>query len=468
MRSYAPLPHIERGQPTSAHPAGLSTAKSSEPFLVKTFPAETSPTSCRDAKPSSIAWRAPIVRRIRSLLHSGRYRHRRHPRVEDCVKAAVSLFTTLRRAGASSSDIWIAVGRLMHGNISVDHSWVVQRSSGNWWVQDPTGIGSCAIHRAANTQYAPLAFLDEERLVLAGRPGLLKGLAPAFFWDVHLGIVNRALDGLVGQPEIAAINAMNYQADTNGYDPREHCDDGALLESLQLAEDRLAWHDNTTPKQTVVDAPRTVAYGLAYHAIADLYAHTNFVPAAAAFYGGLNQAKAFDLACTDAEFLEFLQSPSWSNEMLWLPPKGYSCKPFPFSESARHALVSGAYPQTPGHPKDGWYGRDELPIHDQFAIDQPDSALVHEDPIVPREHPFAFPYVWGPQFAARERLATEHLRRVAQRLQSGDPNPLLGTSLNATGSLFLPEWTLQTGQRLSGVAFPQRDSEGRPVQPWGP
>jgi len=255
----------------------------------------------------------------------------------------------------------------------------------------------------------------------------------------------------------------------NGYDPREHCDDGALLESLALAEDRLAWSNDTTPEKTVVGAPRTVAHGLAYHAIADFYAHTNFVPAAAAFYGGLDQAKALDLAYRDAGFLAFLRSPSWSNEMLWHAPKGYSCKPYPFDGGALHCLVSGSYPQTPGHPKEGWNGRTGLPIHDNFAIDQPDSALVHQDPIVPRQHPFAFPYVWGPHFNARERLATEHLRRVAQRIQSGQANPMLGVPLTPVpDGLFLPEWKLSTGQPLSAVALPRRDSQGHPMQPWGP
>lgn len=427
----------------------------------------SSPIACPDARPSSKAWRVPVIRRLRSLLQGGRARDR-HAKVGDCVRAAASLLLALRRAGISSADVWVAIGHLVYGNRTLDHAWVVHQNGGGWWVQDPTGLGSCAINREESTRYVPLAFLNEDRLLLAARLGVLRLLAPAFFWDVHLGIVGRALDGIVDQPEIAAINAMNWQADKNRYDPREHCDNSVLLESMELAEDRLAWSDNTTPKKSVVDAPKTVAYGLAYHAIADFYAHTNFVPAAAAFYGGLSQAKAFDLAYQDTDFLDFLQSPSWSNEMLWLAPKGYSCKPYPFDDTALHALVSGAYPQTPGHPQDAWYGRALLPIHDQFAIDQPDSALVQEDPIVPRVHPFAFPYVWRPQFNARERLATEHIRRVAQRLESGDPNPLLGVPLASIPSLFLPEWTLQTGQRLSAVALPSRDGQGHPVQPWGP
>ncbi len=432
-----------------------------------TFPGAASPEKYLESKHSSAAWNSRIVRRIRSMLIGGVAP--RHVGVRDCVADAVGSFTDLRKAGVPPGEVWVAVGRLAYAGKRLDHAWIVSREASAWWVHDPSGLRSCATSRGQEVvEYRPMAYLDEDRLLLRDRRLSLATLRPVFFLDVHLGVVARALASIFDASEIAAMNAMNWQADMNGYDPREHCDNGALLESLRLAEDRLAWKDGKTPRGTVVDAPMEVAYGLAFHTIADFYAHTNFVPVSAAFYGGLAQAQAFDLALRDTGFLDFLKSDAWSNEMLWHAPKPYSCKPFEFPDSSLHALVSGAFPQKPGHPNDGWYGRPDLPIHDHFAIDQPDSGFVHEDPIVPRQHPFAFPYVWQPHFASRERLATEHLRRVAQRLKAGDTNPLMGTDLEPPpDGLFLAEWELQDGQPLGETPEPRRDKKGQPIQPWG-
>ncbi len=143
---------------------------------------------------------------------------------------------------------------MIYAGHKLGHAWVVNRDAdGEWQVHDPTGLRSCAEKRGSEgVEYRPLAYIDESLLLLRDRRLTLAKLTPVFFLDVHLGIVARALAGIYDSSEIAAMNAMNWQADMSRYDPREHCDDSALLESLSLAEDRLAWKGGTTPRGTVV------------------------------------------------------------------------------------------------------------------------------------------------------------------------------------------------------------------------
>jgi hypothetical protein len=252
----------------------------------------------------------------------------------------------------------------------------------------------------------------------------------------------------------------------NGYDPREHGDDATLREALLLTEDRLAWKDGTTPRKTLVDAPANVAYGLAFHTLADFYAHSNYVPAAAFFYGGLDAVPTFDEACQNTAFLAFLRGDHWNNMMLWHAPKGYTTTPYPLPAAHQQCLISGAYPQGSGAIREGWTGRDGLPIHDHFAVDQPGSALVNANPIMPRQHPFAFPYVWSDQFDRRESLATLHIRNTANRLQHAHSAPLLGVPVETLpDTLFAPEWNVPGKGPLSKVPPLVRDDKGRPLTP---
>ena len=369
---------------------------------------------------------------------------------------------------AREGDVWVALGAVRTPSSSEDHAWVVEKDGeGIWYIVDDTraqgnsGLVLSAFHR---TGYSPVAYVNEVEVRATPAALYTEIFRPAFFLDIHLRIEGAALNGLFPTSAIAEMNAMNWQADMNGYDPREHGDNSALREALLLAEDRLAWNGGTTPLKTVIDAPANVAYGLAFHTLADFYAHSNYVPVAAFYYGGLSAVPPFDQACQDVSFLNYLKGDHWNNLMLWHAPKGYACSPYPLPPEHQQCLISGAYPQGSGALKDGWSGRDGLPIHDHFAVDQPGSALVNANPIVPRQHPFAFPTVWSEQFDRRESLATLHIRSTASRLLTTHPSPLLGVPVaNLPDAFFAPEWNIPGKGMLSKVPPLVRDSKGKPA-----
>ncbi len=282
---------------------------------------------------------------------------------------------------------------------------------------------------------------------------------------MHLRVVASALAGLgISFEEMAAINAMNWSADMDGYDPREHGDNATLREALLLAEDRLAWKADTTPLGTIVDAPRAVSYGLALHTIADFYAHSTYVPVAAYVYGGLDNVPPLDVACQDNRLVDFLHGPNYDNTMLWHAPRGYTPDAYRLEKGFLQCLISGAYPQGGAASNDGWSGRPGLPIHDDLAVDQPDAASVHASPMIPRRHPFAYPEVWSEQFETRERLATAHIRNSAERVRHGHPNPTLGRPIESIpDGLFPNEWKLPDGTALGARPFLRRTADGDPV-----
>lgn len=383
-----------------------------------------------------------------------------------CVEAACDAYRALE--SRSRQNVWVALGYATTPHRREPHAWMVEQRDRQWRVIDPsrseigdrTGVALSAFGR---TGYDAIAYLtpDETRVVHAALPS--GSFSPGFFLDIHLRIEQTGLEGLFSLSEVAAMNSMNWQANTNGYDPREHGDNATLREALLLAEDRLAWKDGTTPLVTVVDAPSTIAYGLAFHTLADFYAHSSYVPAAAFYYGGLDAVRTFDEACQDADFFAFLMSDSFSNAMLWQPPRGYRVVPCSLPPEFQHCLISGAYPQGAGSIENDWVGRDDLPIHDDFAIDQPASALVQANPIVPRRHPFAFPYIWEEQFNRREALATAHIRKAATRLKEGHQNPLLGVPVaSLPADLFAPEWDVPASGLLSTIRHLVRGKTGMP------
>ena len=419
-----------------------------------------------------------VARQVGTALRQKDKRHRRITRFrghrdesdshfEPCVDAALAAYAARRTRGRKRK-VWLALGVLQTPHGSEDHAWVVEKDEeGLWHVVDDTrpqtsqGLILSAFHR---TGYSPLAYVNESEIRPTPAAAGLGGFRPQFFLDIHLRIEGSALNGLFPASDVAEMNAMNWQADMVGYDPREHGDNATLREALLLAEDRLAWKDGTTPLKTVVNAPSNVSYGLAFHTLADFYAHSSYVPAAAFFFGGLKNVPTFDDACQNADFLAFLKGDHWNNKMLWHAPKGYTVAPYALPPEHQQCLISGAYPEGSGSMKDGWSGRDGLPIHDHFAVDQPGSAPVGANPIVPRQHPFAFPYVWTEQFDRREALATLHVRNAATRLQHSHPAPLLGVPVSTLSSaLFAPEWKVPGKGLLSNVAPLVRDAKRKPA-----
>jgi hypothetical protein len=267
------------------------------------------------------------------------------------------------------------------------------------------------------------------------------------------------LEGLSNASQIDDINRMNARVDDPfvhpNYDPREHFDNSLILESIALLEDRLCWSGETHLATVSAGSHQEAAYGLALHAIADFYAHSNFVPMVLACFGGKAQSlPTLDEAIASTEFVQFIQN-SWQNSSMWQDHSGYSAtKRFRFSAGFAKCLFTG------GYGGDGWIPREDVPHHNVFAIDQRDSALVHAPEIQGRQHPFAFPGEWFDQYTPRITLATRHVKSAMERMRAGDPKPFLGHGQSLPAVLVPPDWAIDGTSVASARQLPIRRADG--------
>ncbi len=369
-----------------------------------------------------------------------------------CLRSAVAEYVTLLSAGVHTDQLFVALGRIRDGRgMSHDHAWILQWHAGQWKVRD----------RAAGVRaHEPLVLLSNAGIWTAQPGQLLPALHPGFFLTMHCQINDEALAGLSDASMIDDINHMNACVDDPfkhpNYDPREHFDNALILESIALLEDRLAGDGRLHTIHTGV-AP-AISHGLACHAVADFYSHSNYAPMALAYYKATERVLSIDQALKDPSFIRFVID-SWENTSLWRDYEGYATtKRFPLGPGLERCLFTGAY------GGDGWAPREGIPHHNDFAVDQPDSAWVHAEKILPRRHPFAFPGTWGAQYALRYRLAVDHLRRVLERAQSGDPTPFLGQA-QTLPDVFVPtRWTLPDGRMVASRSFLVRGADGRPEE----
>lgn len=102
---------------------------------------------------------------------------------------------------------------------------------------------------------------------------------------------------------------------------------------------------------------------------------------------------------------------------------------------------------TGGYGGDGWTPRAEVLHQNVFAVDAPDSELVHALAIQRRQNPFAYPGEWLAQFRLRAALATRHVRNAVLHAKSGDSHPFLG---GWTRDLGIPSPAALDAQRRPG------------------
>lgn len=369
-----------------------------------------------------------------------------------CLRTAVEEYVTLLAAGVQTDELFVALGRVRDGRgMSHDHAWILQRHAGQWKVRD---------HAAGVRAHEPLVLLSNAGIWTTQPAQLLPALHPGFFLTMHCQINDEALAGLRDASMIDDINHMNACVDNPlahpNYDPREHFDNALILESILLLEDRLAGDGRLHTIHTGV-AP-AIPHGLACHAVADFYSHSNYAPMALAYYKAPERVLPIDQALKDPSFIRFA-TDSWENTSMWRDYEGYSTtKRFSFGPGFERSLFTG------GYGGDGWTPREGIPHHNDFAVDQPDFAWVHAEKILPRRHPFAFPGTWGTQYALRYRLAVDHLRRVLERAQSSDPTPFLGQGQTLPNVLVPQQWTLPDSRVVASRSFLVRGADGRPEE----
>ena len=364
-----------------------------------------------------------------------------------CLRTAVEEYVTLLAAGVQTDELFVALGRIRDGRgISHDHAWILQWHAGQWTVRD----------RAAGVRaHEPLVLLSGETIWTTQPPGSVPALRPGFFLTVHCGVNDKALKGLLDEDVIDDINHMNARADDPfshpNYDPREHFDNALITESITLLEDRLTGDGRLHSVHTGV-AP-SIPHGLACHAIADFYSHTNYAPMALAYFKTAERVLTIDEAIKDPAFLQFV-TDSWQNITMWQDYDGYSTTTRPeFGPGFERCLFSG------GYGGDGWTAREGIPHHNDFAVDQFGNAWSKANKILSRRNPFAPPGPWEAQYNLRFRLAIAHLRAIIKRSQKGDPTPFLGAGQILPEILVPPPWTAAASR-----PYLVRGADGRPEE----
>ncbi len=369
-----------------------------------------------------------------------------------CLRTAVEEYVSLLAAGVPTDEFFVALGCVRDGRgMSHDHAWILRRRAGNWKVCD----------RAAGVRaYEPLVLLSNAGIWTAQPPQLLPALHPAFFLTMHCQINDEAFAGVHDASTVDDINHMNACVDNPlahpNYDPREHFDNALIIESIGLLEDRLAGDGRLHTIHTGVSP--AVPHGLACHAVADFYSHSNYAPMALAFYKAPERVLPIDEALKDPSFISFVNG-TWKNTSMWRDYEGYATtERFSFGLGFERCLFTG------GYGGDGWTPREGIPHHNDFAVDQPNAAWVHADKIMRRRHPFAFPGTWDEQYNLRYRLAVDHVHHVLVRAESDDPTPFLGQGLTLPEALVPPPWTLPNGSAAGSRPFLVRGADGRPEE----
>jgi hypothetical protein len=371
-------------------------------------------------------------------------------RLTPCVRTAIASQRALTALGVSAV---VAVGRVHHAASVKEHAWALFENHGAWRTLDPYVVSPA--------HHEPLALVDSRSTWTKAPSRELARLQPGFFLTMHCQINDAALNTLFDASTIDDINHVNGRVDDPfahpNYDPREHFDNSLVEESILLLEDRLSWQGDTRLHTVLTGAPQSIAYGLGCHAVADFYSHSNYAPMALAYYGKPADVLPIDRAVRDAGFLTFVET-TWDNRSLWKDYPGFSTtQAFPLGAEFAKCLFTGAY------SADTWALRPGIPHHNDFAVDQSDSALVQAPAILRRKHPFAFPGVWKQQYDLRYRLATVHLRAVVQRAKDHDPTPFLGSDNPLPDILKPPPWTLSNSTLANTVAYLVRGTDGRPA-----
>lgn len=379
------------------------------------------------------------------------------PRLGACLRDALDTVIRLRRQGLRSEDSWLVLGSITDGAGQFQqHAWALSRIANKWESIDGTGAGA-----ESEREIFLLLNGNEVRLADPTNRRIVADLNPQFFLSTHTAINDLALQGLIDDSEIDDINHVQSIVDNpfqdKNYDPREHFDNSMIDESIALLNDRLSWDNGDTPLHTITaGVPRAIAFGLAVHAAADFYAHSNYVPMAAAFLNTTDPASipTFDELCASVEFLSFVKA-QWLNVSIWHDVDGYSSTVVPtFTKGFERCLFTGAY------SADMWVARSGIPHHDSFAVDQPDSPLVHEDPIQRRTHPFAFPDLWRDEYERCFAVAVRHVRKAVERAMAGSRSPFLGDQVSLPAILRPPQWILPNGLPARDVPPPVREADG--------
>lgn len=379
-------------------------------------------------------------------------RDRRHPDVwqfpeetlalgaGDCEDQAFLLAALLLAAGVSGYMVRVALGQLVERKpdgsrgTSRDHVWVVYLDEqGRWLVLDPllyfrespkaTVSPPSGDDEHAQYEYVPSFVFNDAHLWAVRRVNGERTLAdfldrrqffrhfdPGFAASVHNHIFDEALQGMSWFKR-QYVKAVSLAVDGNvaTYDPRDHFDNGYIVDGFALVAQRLA-------SKSLGD------FALAAHALGDFYAHST--------YGVFGQIVDGRLAVYDPKHPLCASVPDYGDAS----PCPLADPRFTVNTGTYHGsradaaahwkgkLISGRYAQN-GDPKQGVFerityipsvlrarpdytARAMLPHHDEITVDGPSMGSNH------RLYRNAAGYATA--FAQRQAAAIEHIRAVYQ------------------------------------------------------
>ncbi|HYK89488.1 MAG TPA: transglutaminase domain-containing protein [Acidobacteriota bacterium] len=341
----------------------------------------------------------------------------------DCEDRAFLLAALLLASGVSPFSFRVAFGKMMVGDASHDHMWVMYKSErGYWAVIEPLRLGKAladehlpavrqAVQPPPTVEYVPRFLFNDSHLWAvrgsAEKENLdrflrrdWKRLNPKFAGEVHLSIIEEAIGAVPGVPSwvlkelkrnfsrlfLAGPLIDSIDLNIPDYSPLDHFDNGYIGESWQQVAQNLAVfrQDNRAGLQ---------AFARAAHAIADFYAHTSYVhfatladPETPQGHAELyNDGVTFDSTPSYLPPSTFdLTDPKFTvNDSLWSQGKDAAARRW------SGQLISGRYAQphdtqagltnhlTEGitripaklRNEQGFSDRGSLPHHNQIAVD---------------------------------------------------------------------------------------------------
>lgn len=373
----------------------------------------------------------------------------------DCEDRALLIASLLLASGISSFNVRVALGKFRawfgRKHQDFDHVWVMYKNEmGKWQIIEPAHVKRVegkviGKQLPTDAEYIPQFLFNDVHLWHVPRADDELGLTavklkrdwsslhPEFAGWVHRSILNEALTPDVCPPWVlSALNRhfsviLGRRAWTvddvdlpTSYDPRDHFDNGYILDGWQQVNNRLAQFKGASV--TSLDA-----FAKAAHGIADFYAHTSYAHFAKVQGGmltlctpdtptsGLAQSpnygagSSFDLVSDEFSINAHLwtgttveRASMWNNKLISgrYAQKGDSHSPYELI-----TFIPSSLQKAPNFPVRG-----SLPHHNEIAVDEP---LSDDQP--PSGHVLYDAQNYATQYQLRYTAAVRHIHQAFQQ-----------------------------------------------------
>jgi hypothetical protein len=366
----------------------------------------------------------------------------------DCEDVAVFLAALMLNAGIEPARVRVALGsvEVRQGRApikSFDHAWTLyQTDAGDWQPLEPMRrpARASAVDDSIEGSYHPDFLFNNEglwydkKLTTSGSRDFLatrwKSRRPKFTGDVHRSLLDRSLGRLpecpawlltAVQSQFLSVPFIDKKIDlpdffvTQGYDPRDHFDNGYIDESWARVEQRFKAFSEDPLGQI-----KQLTYAM--HSVADFYSHSSFMCFAK---GNNGEVPLYDRRnpmqnMTTPSYgkgspIDFSDSETISFDSRFLKPWGAAAALWQGKLiSGRYALEGAGdarslFEQAVTLPRElstapRFAERYALPHHDEISVDEP---------VRPKHHHLS-DTVYRRQYALRTTAAARHIQRLFQ------------------------------------------------------